>query len=91
MYGARMDNIIGQCLLEARITNGMSQSDLAIRAGVSVETISRWENGKRTPRAGDVVLLSRILGKTTDALLGLDQTFQPKKRSTVERLRMVSK
>ena len=86
-----MDNIIGKCILEARITNGMSQSDLAIRTGVSVETISRWENGKRTPRANDIVLLSRILGKTTDALLGLDQSFQPKKRSTVERLRMVSK
>jgi transcriptional regulator with XRE-family HTH domain len=86
-----MDNIIGECLLEARITNGMSQADLAIRAGVSVETISRWENGKRTPRAGDIVTLSRVLGHTTDALLGLDQSFRPRKRSAVEKLRMVTK
>jgi transcriptional regulator with XRE-family HTH domain len=86
-----MDNIIGECLLEARIINGMSQTDLAIRTGVSAETISRWENGKRAPRANDIVTLSRVLGQTTDALLGLDQTFRPRKRSSVERLRMVTK
>lgn len=91
VYHARMDNSIGEHLLEARITTGMSQGDLAIRLGVSVETISRWENGHRTPRAADLVGLSRILGKTVDALLGLDPSFSPRKRSKVERLRMVTK
>jgi transcriptional regulator with XRE-family HTH domain len=91
VYYDSMDNNIGECLREARIRSGMPQTDLAIRCGVSKETVGRWERGDRTPRASDLIVLSRVLGFSSDALLGLDPDFTPKKRSRVERLRIVTR
>lgn len=86
-----MDNTIGKHIQEARLRNGMSQLDLSIRCGVAIQTINRWEGGKRSPRANDLVVLARVLGVSSDALLGLDPAFTVRERSNVERIRMVTR
>ena len=47
----------------------LTQKDLALRTGLSVLTISRYENGKREPRASDIKKLCEVLGVTEDELL----------------------
>lgn len=37
-------------IIKYRIANAMTQDDLARKLGVSKYTISRWENGKGTPK-----------------------------------------
>ena len=42
--------------------NGLAPADIAYRLGVSDSTISRWLNGKTTPRSKNIKLLSQLLG-----------------------------
>ena len=42
--------------------HGMDAADIAYRLGVSDSTISRWLNGKATPRSKNIKSLSRLLG-----------------------------
>lgn len=48
-------------LRDYRTTNGLTQSELGEKLGVSAETIYRWENGKRAPSLAG---LQRISVKT---------------------------
>lgn len=51
----------GARLREARESLGLTQDELAKRVSASVETISRAERGKFSPRAGTVQLLAVAL------------------------------
>lgn len=53
---------LGAAIRERRKTLSMTQSDLAMQAGVSVATISAIENGKHTAQIGIVLDLCRDLG-----------------------------
>lgn len=48
---------------------GMNQEMLADRLGVSRQAVSKWETGEAVPELSKVVLLAKIFGVTTDALL----------------------
>lgn len=41
---------VGQRLVEARLARGMSATDLAAVIGVSVQSVSKYENGHQTPK-----------------------------------------
>ncbi len=47
---------------DARIKKGLKQEDAAKSVGVTVQTYSKWENGKTEPRASQVALLAQSLG-----------------------------
>lgn len=65
-------------LRDTRLESGLSQSELADRAGVSHSEIYRLEAGTREPRLGTVVELARGLGiDTSELVAGLD----PRRRS----------
>lgn len=51
----------------------LTQKKIAELIGISQGSYANWENGKREPSLENVVKLSKILGTTTDELLG--QTF----------------
>jgi two-component SAPR family response regulator len=51
------DNLIGIKIAKCREERNMSREELANQIGVTVSTISRWENGKRIP---DIVTLLKI-------------------------------
>src|SRR4051812_11236571 len=53
--------ILAQKVREMRIAAGLKQEELALRAGVRVETISRLESGKHSPNVATVAKVERAL------------------------------
>lgn len=49
-----MSNIIGKQISELRNTRGYTQEDLALKIGVSKQTVSNWETGLKVPRMGAI-------------------------------------
>lgn len=60
-------------LKAARVNAGMTQSEAAEAAGVTVQTVCNWENGKTEPSPLDVFGLCSIYG------VSVDDIFLPKK------------
>ena len=56
-------------LAEFRKAKRMTQEDLAKRSGVSRNSITNWETGKREPKLVDVEKLARALGVSPDEFL----------------------
>lgn len=52
-----------------------NQVDLAELAGVSVDTLKRWEAGKQLPRLDELIRLAGALGMTVGALI--DESTTP--------------
>ena len=61
----------GQRLKNLRRDAGLSQSDLSDRIGVSIQSISKWENDNTMPDISQIVPLAAVLGVSTDWLLGV--------------------
>ena len=61
----------GQRLKSLRREAGFSQSDLSDRIGVSIQSISKWENDNTMPDISQIVPLAAVLGVSTDWLLGV--------------------
>lgn len=68
-----MNELLKITLKAARVNAGMTQNDAAERAGVTVQTICNWENGKTTPSPLDLLGLSSIYG------VNVDNIFLPQK------------
>lgn len=56
---------IGQWLKTERMANGLIQTELAEKLGVSQPTVSLWELGKQTPDQNQLAALKKILGDDT--------------------------
>src|SRR5580658_2853756 len=68
----------GRVLREARLAVGVTQAELARRAGVSLGTIRDLEQGRRVrPRAGSLERLSRALGLDAGQAERLAQAAEP--------------
>jgi transcriptional regulator with XRE-family HTH domain len=63
--------IVQERLLIARRRAGLSQGDLAQRAGVHISDISKYERGRSVPTLARLARLCRALGVSADYLLGL--------------------
>ncbi len=63
-----MGNPFGTLLQDARRDAGLSQDQLAARAGVSAQAVGSWETGRRAPRRDRVIDLADALGLDTRAL-----------------------
>lgn len=61
---------------ELREANGIRQSELASRLGVSQNTVSQWETGTRVPRIDMLKKIASLFGCTVDDLL------KPEKETT---------
>lgn len=69
-----MELQIGRNIRSLRCRRHVSQEDLAEAMGVTVQAVSKWENGKANP---DLVLLPRLadyFGVTTDSLFAVHGT-----------------
>lgn len=65
-------------LKKARKSQGLTQSELATRIGLSQEQVACYEKGIRTPTLDKLAKLAQSLGLTYDELLG---TIPPEKAS----------
>ncbi len=59
---------LNDVIKKARLKKNLKQEDAAKLAGVTVQTYSKWENGKTEPKASQVGKLSKILGVSTNAI-----------------------
>lgn len=59
----------GEKLQYLRKKKGMSQEQFAVQLGVSRQAVSKWELGESLPDTEKILLISKILGVTTDYLL----------------------
>ena len=57
-------------LSAARDAAGISITELADRAGLSISTVYGYETGRRTPHADQLGALANALGVSADYLLG---------------------
>ena len=55
-----MENI-GEKIMQARKTKGMTQDTLAQLVNVSRQTVSHWENGRAMPDVATAAQLSKVL------------------------------
>ncbi|MFN3353837.1 MAG: helix-turn-helix transcriptional regulator [Brevundimonas sp.] len=65
------DARLGSRLKEARLAAGLTQAELAERAGVSRKTINTVENGVFTPSTVLALILARALDTTVEGLFYL--------------------
>lgn len=71
--GARGRRAFGQRLRELRSRRGITQSDLAERAGVNRVTVARIEGGQQLPRYRTVLALARGLDRPVEDLIAGSQ------------------
>jgi len=62
---------IGQIIREERLSKNLTQKELAEKMGITQDSISLWEGGKRVPDTQYVIMLCKILEISSDYLLGL--------------------
>lgn len=62
-------NMIGKYLRDLRRRRGMSQQELALALGVSKQTISNWEVGRKVPRMKTVEKIANIFGMSRNSIL----------------------
>lgn len=69
--------VLGRRIARLRKEKGLTQRQLAEMAGVSVQALRSWENGRREPSVAYVPLLAAALYVGTDELLGYKLPREP--------------
>lgn len=62
---------IGSRLSECRQNKNLTQEELAFRLGITPQALSKWERGVSFPDISTLADLARLLGVSSDFLLGL--------------------
>ena len=57
-------------LRDLRTQEGMTQRDLAGKAGLSVAAVCKFETGQMTPTASSICKLCEVFGVSADYLIG---------------------
>lgn len=63
---------VGRRIQEQRKQKRLTQEQLAQAVCISVQAVSKWENGESMPNIGTFPALCKTLGASSDALLGID-------------------
>lgn len=66
----KMPSVFGDSLRKAREEKGLSQAELAEKAGLQPSAISHFESGRRSPSFDNLKRLADSLSVTVDFLLG---------------------
>jgi len=64
--------LIAKRIRELRTDRNISRENLSKEIGVSVRTLSYWENQINEPKAGYIFKLAKFFGVSADYLLGLE-------------------
>jgi transcriptional regulator with XRE-family HTH domain len=68
-----------ELLRELREKAGLTQQQLADKAGIPVTSLRNHEQGQRSPSWAAVVKLSKALGVTADTFSACDEVSEPEK------------
>lgn len=66
--------MIADRIKHLREVNGITQSALAKKLGITRSSVNAWEMGISVPSTQNIVELSRIFCVSTDYLLGVDKS-----------------
>ncbi len=61
---------MGTRLQRLRQAAGMSQPQLAVKAGVPLQSLRNWEHDRREPLVGAAARLAKAMGVSLDELVG---------------------
>lgn len=64
-----MKNHFGKNLRYLRVSNNMTQTDLAVKLNVSHQAVSNYERGQRSCNLDSLILLSELFDVSVDDLL----------------------
>lgn len=64
--------MVGENIKRARLKQGISQEELAVRLHVVRQTISKWENGRSIPDAEMLIQIADFLNVPVNQLLGVE-------------------
>jgi transcriptional regulator with XRE-family HTH domain len=59
---------------------GLTQTELALKIGVSLDTVSRWETGKRDHRSSELRKMATLFGCAIDDLLDSANPIRPRSK-----------
>ena len=68
-----MATLMGEKLKDLLVKRGISQKELAQRAGVTEAAVSHYISGDRAPRGAILLNIANALGTTTDFLLSISE------------------
>lgn len=77
-------------LRNLREARGYTQDDLAELIGTTRLQIYRWESGKHDPPSEAVAALAKVLGVSSDYLLGLSDSFNSNTKLSLAETTVVS-
>lgn len=66
---------IAPILKELRLSNGLTQKELASKLGIGQSTIVGYERGEREPTINNLSLYAKYFNVSADYLLGLEDDF----------------
>ncbi len=69
----KLSQHIGQRVRQLRIAKGLTQRDLAIQIGMTVQAFARMERGLSLPSFPTFIRVCQLLDTTSDFLLGFDE------------------
>ena len=75
---------LAQRIQYLRKMKGISQEELAEKAGVSRQAVSKWESDQSTPDVEKIIIMSDYFGVTTDYILKGIQTVESKEQKSRE-------
>jgi len=78
---------LNDVIKDARLKVNLKQEDAAKLVGVTVQTYSKWENGKTEPKASQIAKLSEILSVSTHEICTGEKS---EKLELIEFMKMVS-
>lgn len=67
-----MNYDLNERIHDLRERSGLTQTDLAMRLGVTRSCVNAWEMGVSRPSLDNILSLARIFHTTTDYLFGYD-------------------
>ena len=72
-------NNIGNNIAVLRKKNGMTQEELAIKIGVSAQSVSKWENGTNMPDISALPIIAEVFDVSIDYIFGREtvKTLSP--------------
>lgn len=82
--------ILADRIVELRKKKGWSQEELAEAAGVTRQSVSKWESAQSVPDLDKILKLAEIFGVTTDYLLKDEKTSEGR-RKKIEKKRKQKK
>lgn len=86
---------LGERIREYRTSIKMTQTDFAIRLGITGASVSAYENGTRLPSYEVLIKIANVLGVSTDELLGRKEptkvtvditNLSPRERNVIQEL-----